>query len=380
MRSCAHMRIPPPTCRCFHWVAVAAGALLSGSAAGAEFGASWVGDFAAVVDGGLQEGERQLGLVEISFHHSAAVAARDVEFYASLHQTYGGGFSERWVGDLQTVSNVDAESSTRVQEAWADVPLSTTISLRVGRYDLSSEFDAIDTGALFLASAQGIGTDIAQSGAAGPSIFPRTAFGVRTQFDLALGVALRSAILDVESETTDGGSDIPFTGGPMLAFEYERAVAGVVLKLGGWGFTETRPAIETGAGTEREYGAYVSAEQRVNPRWAWYARYGAANADVARIGRYAGAGIVFTGALLPGRDDAVGFAIAHARNGDPYRRSMQSVGEATTAAETAYELTWRIPVGEHFALQPDVQYVDDPGTNPALGDALVVILRVEAVF
>jgi porin len=59
---------------------------------------------------------------------------------------------------------------------------------------------------------------------------------------------------------------------------------------------------------------------------------------------------------------------------------MQSVGEATTAAETAYELTWRIPVGEHFALQPDVQYVDDPGTNPALGDALVVILRVEAVF
>jgi porin len=101
---------------------------------------------------------------------------------------------------------------------------------------------------------------------------------------------------------------------------------------------------------------------------------------VARIERYAGAGIVFAGGLLPARDDAVGFAIAHARNGDPYRRSMQSTGDATTAAETAYELTWRIPFGNHFALQPDVQYIDDPGTNPALEDALVVMLRVEAVF
>jgi porin len=380
MRSSAHMPVFNVIGWRGRWAALAVGVLLGGAAAGADFGARWVGDFAAVVDGGLHEGERQFGLIDLSFDHTALLAGRDVTFYASLHHTYGGGFSERWVGDLQSVSNIDVDSSTRVQEAWADLPLSPAIALRVGRYDLNSEFDAIATGALFLASAQGMGTDIAQSGAAGPSTFPRTAFGLRTQFDFAGGAALRSAILDVESETTDGGSDIPFTGGPMLAFEYQRAAGDVTLRLGAWGFTETRPAIEPGAASDHEYGAYVAVEQRVNGRWAWYVRCGAANAEVARIGRYAGAGVVFAGGLLPGRDDALGFAIAHARNGEPYRQSLQATGAATTAAETAYELTWRIPFGERFALQPDLQYVDDPDTNPAIADALVVMLRVEALF
>jgi carbohydrate-selective porin OprB len=31
-------------------------------------------------------------------------------------------------------------------------------------------------------------------------------------------------------------------------------------------------------------------------------------------------------------------------------------------------------------LQPDVQYVLDPDTDPAIDDALVVMLRIEALF
>lgn len=376
--------VRPRTCGPDGWVRRVATlmgvSLLAGPAAAADFGANWTGDFAAVTDGGLQQGEHHLGLIELTFDHAGTFAGRTFSLYAALQHRYGGGFSQRWVGDLQAVSNVDAESGTRVEEAWVDLSVTDAVSLLVGRYDLNSEFDAIDTATLFLGSAQGIGTDIAQSGAAGPSIFPRTAFGVRASVDFAAGGILRGAILDVESEQSDGGGDIPFTGGPMLALEYERDLAGFLWTMGTWSFTETRPAIEAAADRAREYGLYVAAERRVNERWTWYARYGAANAEVARISRYAGGGVVFTGALLPNRDDAVGFAIASARNGEPYRRWMSSVGEATTAAETVYELTWRIPFGEHLALQPDVQYVDDPDTDPGIADALVVILRVEATF
>lgn len=380
MRCDGYTRPPDPGRSLARALVLLAGALLACAAEGAAFGIRWIGDFAAVVDGGLREGERQFGLLDVTFEDTASVAGREVAFHASLHHTYGGGFSEHWVGDLQTVSNVDAESCTRVQEAWADVSLSEVVSFRIGRYDLNTEFDTIDAAGLFLAGAQGMGTDIAQSGAAGPSIFPRTAFGIRTRFEFGRDSAVRGALLDVASEQADDGSAIPFTGGPMLTLEYQRALGDFTLKLGAWGFTETRPAIEAGAAPDHEYGVYFSAEHRVDERWTWYARYGAANADVARIGRYTGAGIVFKGALLPDRDDAMGFAIAHARNGDPYRQSLWSMGEPTTAAETAYELTWRIPFGEHFALQPDVQYIDDPDTSPGIEDALVVMLRVEALF
>ena len=131
---------------------------------------------------------------------------------------------------------------------------------------------------------------------------------------------------------------------------------------------------------DREYGAYASVERKFAVPWVGYARAGVANEDVSRLGSYLGAGIVHEGGVLATRDDAIGISIAHARNGAPYRQAMRDEGTATTAAETAFELTWRVPLGEYVVLQPDVQYVLDPDTDPAIDDALVVMLRIEALF
>ena len=39
-----------------------------------------------------------------------------------------------------------------------------------------------------------------------------------------------------------------------------------------------------------------------------------------------------------------------------------------------------MPFGEHLVLQPDLQYVLDPDTDPSIDDALVLMLRVELAF
>jgi porin len=165
----------------------------------------------------------------------------------------------------------------------------------------------------------------------------------------------------------------------MVALEYQHDIPATTLKAGAWSFTATRDATASD-GREREYGAYASAEHRVTDRWSLYARVGAANADVSRIAQYCGAGVVYRRGLLAARDDEVGLAVAHARNGEPYRDAMRAEGQDTTAAETAIELTWRVPLGEHVVLQPDVQYVIDPDTNPGIENALVFLLRVELVY
>ncbi|HET7203651.1 MAG TPA: carbohydrate porin [Steroidobacteraceae bacterium] len=344
------------------------------TARAAELHAAWTGDFASVVDGGVQRGERHMGLVELAFDHVFAIAQRDVTLYVAGQHVYGGGFSEEWVGDLQTVSNVDADRGTRVLEAWLDVPLTDTLSMRVGRYDFNSEFDAVDPAGLFLHSSHGIGPDISQTGAAGPSIFPRTALAVRLQCDFEGDHAVRGVALDLESES-DG--DVPFFEGPMFALEYEFGPGGTLWKAGAWGFTRSRESLAAPDDRDREYGAYASVQHRIAGSWVGYARVGMANEDVSRLGSYAGAGLVHQGGLLSTRADTVGIAVAHARNGDAYRAAMREDGTATTAAETAVELTWRVPLGEHVVLQPDVQYVFDPDTNPAIDDAFVVMLRVE---
>ena len=50
---------------------------------------------------------------------------------------------------------------------------------------------------------------------------------------------------------------------------------------------------------------------------------------------------------------------------------------ATTAQETAIELTYRLPVTRWLTFQPDVQYIVNPGTDPDIDDAIAIGLRFE---
>ena len=46
-----------------------------------------------------------------------------------------------------------------------------------------------------------------------------------------------------------------------------------------------------------------------------------------------------------------------------------------TRAETAFELSYLIPVNANFAIQPDLQYVVHPNTDPQLSNSLSFQLR-----
>jgi porin len=148
--------------------------------------------------------------------------------------------------------------------------------------------------------------------------------------------------------------------------------------IGGWGYSGDKVCIDDPDEGAREYGGYASLEHPFTEHTTGYVRIGLANPQVERLGSYLGGGIVNTRGLLPGHGDSVGLALGIARNGRPYRDARDAEGVATSPAEYALEATWRIPLGRHFVLQPDVQYVIHPDTDPAIDDALVFILRLEA--
>ena len=100
-------------------------------------------------------------------------------FFYGLYNN-GAPFSETILGDVQVVSNIETGvQALRLYEAWANVGISRRSELLFGLFDLNSEFDALESSALFLGSAHGIGTDISQAGLNGPSIFPVTALTLR---------------------------------------------------------------------------------------------------------------------------------------------------------------------------------------------------------
>ncbi len=112
--------------------------------------------------------------------------------------------SDRIVGDIQTVSNIDTDGATRLYEAWVERAFDGG-AIKLGLIDLNSELDVNETGALFINSSHGIGPDFSQVGENGPSIFPITGLGSVMRWDYSERVQVRLAAF----EGTVGDPDHP---------------------------------------------------------------------------------------------------------------------------------------------------------------------------
>jgi porin len=356
--------------------------------------AKYIHDTWHVPSGGLAQGTANIGKLDVSFQLNGEQAFNlPVTLFARAIYDDGGAVSASLAGDAQTISNIEAIQAARLFEFWSEWNAGGTESLRVGLYDFNSEFDSNGTGALFINSSHGIGKDISQSGRGGPSIFPVSSFGARVRWVAAPGWAVQMAALDgvpgdpdrPKRTTVRFGRD----DGALLAAEVNRAGDRLSkIALGSWYYTGHFDRFATGLDTDEDLrtrgssGVYTLAEMRLYREseesergLAGFVRAGLADADVNRFGRYVGAGLVYTGVLAD--DDQVGLALARATNGGAYRQEQFLGGIPTDAAETNVELTWKFGVTSWLTLQPDVQYIFSPNTDPTLDDALAVGLRFE---
>jgi porin len=148
-----------------------------------ELGALYTADALSNVHGGLREGSAWVDYLELAaaFDAGRALGIGDLTAFASLVRTNPATFSDRYVGDAMIVSNIDSERALRILEAWFDWGFNAhgPGSVRVGLYDLNSEFDTTESRGLFINSAYGIGQELAQTGRNGPSIYPVTALAAR---------------------------------------------------------------------------------------------------------------------------------------------------------------------------------------------------------
>ena len=313
-----------------------------------------------------------------------------------------GGNPSSHVGDAQGVSNIEAFDTWKLFEAWFEQQLcDARLSLLLGLYDLNAEFDYAETGQLFLHSSFGIGPDFSLSGQNGPSVFPTTSLGLRLRVQPDPTWYWQTAVLDgVAGDPDDpGGTQVVFGAhdGVLVASELAylldvHAAAGRYGKyaLGAWVYsdgldkngTAGRAACCGGA-----YGLYGLAEQVVyrhvtDPRrgLALFARFGFADARVNPFSVYTGGGLVYTGLLSRRPEDRCGLGIAAAHHSGRFRRARRAAGYAVADAEIALELTYRAGLTAWWTVQPSLQYIVNPGTEPGLSDAILVGLRFEVVF
>jgi porin len=363
-----------------------------------EFAARYTADALWNVRGGLNEGSAYVDQLELAaaFDAGRVAGIDNLTGYTSLIRTNEPTFSDRYVGDAMIVSNIDIGQTLQLLEAWVDWNFDGggAGSLRVGLYDLNTEFDTTESRGLFLNSAYGIGQELAQSGRNGPSLYPDTALAARvawapnesSQFKLAVmdGVpgdphdAGRSRWHVSESEGALWIGEVTVSAGPVAQFS-----------IGHWRYSAQFESLriedpERGPSLRRDNrGTYVTAElaHRASwgngPRWTGFMRAGEANDSINMFEHHVAAGVAVTCPWPGSTGSQLGLAASEARVGADYRELQRRAGESAERYERNVELTWRIPLGSHVVLQPDVQYVVNPGADRRIPDAWVAGLRLE---
>ncbi len=332
-----------------------------------------------------------------------------------------GDHPSRLVGDAQGIINLEGQTGTQVEELWVQHNFEgNRLSVLGGLYDLNSEFYRLQSAGLFLNAAFGIGPEFAQSGVEGPSIFPRTAAGLRVVAKPLRQVVIRAAVLD----------GVPFVrpDGSRALFQSRDGVLGIVevallsrprnapnqggtardrvgrfsalapyndkIAVGAWRYSGKFSDLSDTAGDGQHVtrrgssGAYLIVERLIlgSPdagakRIAAFAMAGVADPRTNRFDSHVGGGFVVSGWNLLNNGDQFGLSATSVRTGSHAARAgLPTPGSAARTVETTFELTFLSQVFKAVALQPNLQYVVHPNADTSTRNAWVGQLRFEMAY
>ena len=350
------------------------------------------------ISGGLREGMRTLDNLDviIGFDNEKLLGIKGNSAVIQFLNNSGPLFDGAYLGTIGVINNIETAPPTgKLYQAWVQQNfMEDRFSFLAGVYDLNSEFYITESSLPFLHSTFGIGTEIGISGQNGPSIFPTTGLAARFSYQPTEQTYLRLAILDgVPGDVQNakgshifrkiGGSDgaLLVAEGGFMPQEGNKFAAGI------WQYTEEfdhltavdalgNPVRETGSGFyflgEHPLYQEVGAEGQ---GLTGFLRLGFANDEVHQVDYSWSVGLTYTG-LIPSRDEgllALGFYDQHI--GKEYRAANVSDDH-----EGGLELTYVDNITPWLAVQPDVQYVVNPGAVPTTEDAWVLGTRFTILF
>ncbi|GGF68487.1 porin [Azorhizobium oxalatiphilum] len=390
------------------WLGDWGGARTKLADAGVQVGVNYIGELWRNTQGGLGTGTAYNGRFQFSldadldklFHWSGAT------FHVSALQIQGSGFSGQYLGNIMGVSNVDALSSTRLFELYLEQSFADgKASLRFGQLSADSEFAASDNGALFINSTFGWPALFAADLPSGGPAYPLATPGVRLKltptedFSFMLGLFNGNPAPccgDPQVENRHGLNFVVDQGVFVIgeaAYKYNTApdaqwLPGTV-KVGAWYNSNAMPnqrydifgiplaspdSIGIPAEKSGDYAVYAIVDQMLYRKPGTkdqgigvFGRITAAPGAQNQIGFYADGGVNFKG-MVPGReDDSFGVAFGTSRVSSAARGFDADTALYTGAyypvrgSETVLEVTYSAQITPGFTIQPDFQYIWNPG-------------------
>jgi len=397
---------------------------------GVTIGLSWTGEVLGNAGGGLKQGTVYDGVAEaeVDFDFEKLFAWKGATLHASGYWIQGRGLSTYYVGNLLTVSSIEAAAAWRLNEVYLEqILFDDVVSVRAGQIAADQEFWISDTASLFINSTFGWpginATDLPGGGPAYPLPTP----GVRVRVSPDDAWTLRGAIYNGNPEGAhgnDNGLEFPVDQGVFAIVEAAYAYASKdglagTWKAGTWYDSEDLDNLSVArngrslasprarGGPRQESGDYSLYAMVDHQLWrkpgsddgglSGFLRLAVApEQDRNPISFYLDTGLAFKGPL-PGRDDdivGVAFALADMSPDlarlDRRRNRITGVDGPVADYEAVVEATYQFAATPWLSVQPFAQYVFHPGGNvanpngarpaSALEDAAVLGVRSGVTF
>ncbi len=372
--------------------------------------------------GGIDQGGEYQGVLELYVDADMKKLGlwNGLCFHANGYQIHGNSITGANIGGLMPVTNLEATDATRLFEIWFEQHLfNDTVSVKIGQLAADEEFFVSEFGGVFLNGTFGWAPNPAENLPGGGPAYPLATPGVRVavapteKTNVMVGVyngdPAPPCAADDPQICNNDGLDFRLRGDPLLmaegAYNYELAGGRLpgTIKIGGWNhfgeFEHQRIDVggnliavtgNDGRPLDNNYGLYAVIDQLI---WrvpgseepdgiGVFARVMGSPEDRNLVDFYFDTGVVFTG-MIPGRpNDAFAVGFAYTKISDDVSAFDVDSGEPTARNyESLIEIAYTFEVTNGWVVQPDFQYIWNPGGNVASqGDAAVVGARSTITF
>jgi porin len=357
------------------------------------WGFTYKGDITSVVSGGADDAGRYLDNIEITGEASLEKLFGWTGAKVFGHLLSNAGAAPNDVaGTLQGIDNIEvARPRAKLYQLWLEQEFNDgRASLLGGLYDLNSEFYQTEASGLLIAPAFGIGSELAATGPNGPSIFPSTALALRARWDVADGQRIQGAVLNASAGVygDPGGIDTSFDNGALLIGEWVQS-GDMQIRLGAWSYTEEQDDIRDidilGAPLlRRAHGVYASVEGQLaafgESTVSGFVRAGTSEGHTTP---YAGgwqAGVLVSSVFPSRPDSSFSVGVNQGLINSRQRANDRDAGGNPAAGESAFEITYADKIGDNLTLQPDLQFIHNPGADEARDAIVVATLRATVEY
>lgn len=368
-------------------------------ARGVELLATYTGQVWGNLAGGRQTGAAYLQVVQFGLNADLekSLGWRGGSFRTTWLWNAGDQPSVTLVGSNFAISGIEYAPSLRALDLWLQQKIfGEALTLRAGLFNADAEFTVSDYAALFLNAGFGWPVLLGGTGSENPPAYPFAAPGVFVALEPGGGWKFQTAVMQADAYPPgdnpnnfywrlDRSTGLLFLN--EIHHRWDHAPLPGTAKLGVMFDTGEQEQAGGGGAVWGDALFYAIVDQRLYREPAaggdtpqglgWFARTGFAPHDRNNVGVYLDTGFVYTG-LLPGRDDdaaGLGFGWSQLTPG-----ATRQIEGGNAGLEMVFEATYQARITPWFAVQPDIQFILQPGAGTALGNALVIGLSASVDF